>query len=240
MLSADRELRMWIQEHKSESSTESVRLAEAYQTAHKTMVNPNRNMQFKAQSENQTKIMQGNSGKQGQQKREIRTCFSCNRQGHISPDCPLMNTQRKQFTENNKGKLGLCLDNGKSQSNKHINDEVSGQVIGLPGVQYNADGNKENFSGFEIVDGKVNGRDVTVLRDTGSSTVIVHNKFVTEGNYTGNSREICLADGTSKECKEALVDIIAPFISRKVIALVLNSPLADLNKGNFVKTQPQY
>lgn len=182
MLSADRELRMWIQEHKPESSADLVRLAEAFQTAHKTMVNPNRNIQFKAQSENQKKIMQGNSGQQGQQKREIRTCFSCNRQGHIAPDCPLRNTQRKQFTENNKGKLGLCLDKGKSQSNKHSNDEVCGQVIGLPGVQYNDDGNKENISGLEIVDGKVNGRDVTVLRDTGSSTVIIHGKLVTEGN----------------------------------------------------------
>jgi len=44
MLSADRELRMWIQEHKPESSIELVSLVEAFQTAHKTMVNPNRNM----------------------------------------------------------------------------------------------------------------------------------------------------------------------------------------------------
>jgi len=68
----------------------------------------------------------------------------------------------------------------------------------LPGVQYNNVGNRENILRLEIVDGKVNGKDVTVLRDTGSSTVIVHGKLVTEGNYTDNSREICLADGTSR------------------------------------------
>ena len=49
-----------------------------------------------------------------------------------------------------------------------------------------------------------------MLRDTGSSTVIVHSDLVSTDNYTGNSRDICLADGPTKMCKETWITVITP------------------------------
>jgi hypothetical protein len=57
-------------------------------------------------------------------------------------------------------------------------------------------------SGIEIVDGKVNEQSVSVLRDTGSSTVFVHGKYVEPAKFTGEVRMISLADGTVENVKK--------------------------------------
>jgi hypothetical protein len=44
--------------------------------------------------------------------------------------------------------------------------------------------------------------DVSVLRDTGCSTVFVHSKFTNTDHLTGHTRDICLANGTVKQCPE--------------------------------------
>jgi hypothetical protein len=49
-----------------------------------------------------------------------------------------------------------------------------------------------------------------VLRDAGSSTVIVHSNLLSTEQYTGNSRDICLADGSTKMCKEPLITVNTP------------------------------
>ena len=48
---------------------------------------------------------------------------------------------------------------------------------------------------------------LSVLRDTGSSTVIVHGKYVEPAKFTGEVRMISLAEGTVRECQEAWFDI---------------------------------
>ncbi|KAL5019661.1 hypothetical protein ScPMuIL_002553, partial [Solemya velum] len=85
-----------------------------------------------------------------------------------------------------------------------------------------------------VVKGHVGNKSVSVLRDTGSSTVFVNSKLVGKDNETGRVREILLADGTRRKCQEVLVDIGTPFISGKVVALVLDTPFADIIVGNYV------
>jgi hypothetical protein len=48
--------------------------------------------------------------------------------------------------------------------------------------------------------------------------------------------EICLADGTVKKFPEVRINITKPFISGDILALVLNTPFADLIVGNYVNT----
>jgi hypothetical protein len=47
---------------------------------------------------------------------------------------------------------------------------------------------------------------------------------------------ISLADGTVRECPEAWINIVTPYITGTVLALVLESPFADLIVGNLVNT----
>ena len=90
--------------------------------------------------------------------------------------------------------------------------------------------------GLDIVEGKINNDDVSVLRDTGCSTVFVHSKFTNTDHLTGHTRDICLVDGTVKQCPEVYINVSTPFISGDIVALILDTPFADLVVGNYVNT----
>jgi len=77
---------------------------------------------------------------------------------------------------------------------------------------------------------------LTVLRDTGSSTVFVHSNIVKDMTRTGRIKDICLADGTIRQCKEVWINTTSPYISGTIQALVLDVPFADLVIGNYVNT----
>lgn len=96
---------------------------------------------------------------------------------------------------------------------------MSKQTIHLPGVQCKRATDCSKVSGLDIACGEVNGRVVSVLRDTGSSTVIVHSNLVSTENYTGNSRDICLAEGWTKS-KEAWITVNTPYITGTILELV--------------------
>ena len=105
-------------------------------------------------------------------------------------------------------KVGLCFD--KHNLSLSEQEQVSKQTIHLPGVQCKRATDCSKVSGLDIACGEVNGRVVSVLRDTGSSTVIVHSNLVSTENYNGNSRDICLAKGSTKMCKEAWITVNTP------------------------------
>ncbi|CAC5396726.1 unnamed protein product [Mytilus coruscus] len=83
--------------------------AEAYQTAHKDVGKGNdkgqssSDFQMKPQSKS-------NGNNRGQYKRETRTCFVCNRKGHIAPDWVLRNKSQFKEVEHKQDKLALCLE----------------------------------------------------------------------------------------------------------------------------------
>ena len=112
---------------------------------------------------------------------------------------------------------------------------VSGVKIRLPGVSGTEHTDKK-ASGIEMVDGKVNNKYAGVLRDTESSTVFVHRKYVEPANFTGEVRIISLADDIVRECQEVRIDSVAPYITSTVVTLVLESPFAYLIVGNLVST----
>ncbi|CAC5367864.1 unnamed protein product [Mytilus coruscus] len=125
-VSSDKELRLWIQEHTPPDLKSLVELAEAYQTAHKDVGKGNDKGQSSSdfQKKQQSK---SNGNNQGQYKRKTRTCFVCNRKGHIAPGCNLRNKQQ--------GKIGLCLDkSGQIEPCSIVDENASGMTIRLPGV----------------------------------------------------------------------------------------------------------
>jgi len=99
------------------------------------------------------KLQQNNNKSQDSQyKKEVSTCFKCNRQGNIASYCPA--SQNVKF---NPGKIGLCIQ--KNQN--HVSNEksagvklyVSGVTVRLPGVSGTEHTGKK-ASGIETVDGK--------------------------------------------------------------------------------------
>ncbi|CAC5399248.1 unnamed protein product [Mytilus coruscus] len=123
--------------------------------------------------------------------------------------------------------IGHIATNCPSRTNRSTGDKFK---------TVSCNGNKVQVNGLDIVEGEINSDKISVLRDTGCSTVFVHNRFTIPDLLTGQTRDICLADGTVKQCSEVCINVSTPYISGDIIALILDTPFADLIVGNYVNT----
>ncbi|MGW8288995.1 MAG: hypothetical protein ACWGNP_01865, partial [Candidatus Bathyarchaeia archaeon] len=73
---------------------------------------------------------------------------------------------------------------------------------------------------------------VTVLRDTGCSTVVVRRSLISETDLTGKEELCVLIDGTVRRTPVAEINIDTPFLQGKVTAVCMRNPLYDLIIGN--------
>ena len=240
----DKELQVWVHEHRPKNVKEVIDLVEAYQVAHKRVMSgdtrrsgTDRNSQgnFKG-NQRETKVDDG----KGSQVTDKNLCYSCNRPGHIQRNCPLQKKgQYGKYNDKKTGKVGLCFSESvdKNLSKREKFDMCTGAAyVKLPGVspetKYEVDA--KSVPGLDISKGTVGGKNATVLRDTGCSTVFVHSRLVNEGQRTGREKKIVLADGTEKLCKEVCVEMDTPFMKGEIFALILDSPFADVILGNVI------
>lgn len=121
----DKDLKLWVQEHRPRNVNTLVELAESFQGARKHV---QVGSSIKSQSGNSfPKRQQNNNRSQDSQyKKEIRTCFKCNRQGHISSYCPT--SQNVKFKP---GKLGLCIEKTQNQVSDEKSEGVKRYVSGV-------------------------------------------------------------------------------------------------------------
>ncbi|XP_075726234.1 uncharacterized protein LOC142767871 [Rhipicephalus microplus] len=84
-----------------------------------------------------------------------------------------------------------------------------------------------------VMAGKVAGRRVDVLRDTGCSTVIVRRDLVRDDELTGQTSLIYTVDRSVIRLPEAKVKIETPFYSGIVSAFCMDDPLYDVIVGNI-------
>jgi hypothetical protein len=89
--------------------------------------------------------------------------------------------------------------------------------------------------GLKIETGTVNGRSATVLRDTGCTLILVSGRLIEHKNMTGVTSEVTLANGSSQTFSEVWIDVDTPYVKGRVVALVMNSPFADLIVGNYTR-----
>lgn len=239
----DKDLQVWVHEHRPKNVKEVIDLVEAYQTAHKRLTfGGNRKNGTDRNSQGNFNVNQGQfkaeQGKGPQVK--DRACYYCKRPGHIQRDCSLYNRGQYRKPEDKKfGKLGLCLSEHENKQHTEGGKPdlyTSAALVKLPGVSTGdtKDVDDNSVPGLDISRGSVGGKEATVLRDTGCSTVFVHSRLVEKEQMTGRGRKIILADGSEKQCQEACVEIDTPFIKGKLFALILDSPFADVILGNVI------
>lgn len=80
--------------------------------------------------------------------------------------------------------------------------------------------------------GSVNNKAVTVLRDSGCSTIVVRRALVSADQLTGHERVCVLIDGTVRRNPTARIDIDTPYLKGNVTAVCMTNPLYDLIIGN--------
>ncbi|MES9994361.1 MAG: RNase H-like domain-containing protein [Candidatus Thiodiazotropha sp.] len=81
--------------------------------------------------------------------------------------------------------------------------------------------------------GKVNGKTVVALRDTGCTGCVVRSSLVTKDQLIGKESDVTLIDESTQRYPLAMVDIDCPFFTGKTEALCMDDTLYDLVIGNI-------
>ncbi|KAH9364610.1 hypothetical protein HPB48_012843 [Haemaphysalis longicornis] len=110
----------------------------------------------------------------------------------------------------------------------HQAESEGGQVV--------ARGDADNLAGdiepkMPVACGEMSGRLVSVLRDSGSTTVLVRRSLVRQQDLTGNMAVIIMADSTGRP--EAILEVQTPYYSGKLKARCMEDPLYDIILGNI-------
>ena len=91
---------------------------------------------------------------------------------------------------------------------------------------------KQECNKMPTSQGTVGQHPVTVLRDTGCSTIVVRRSLVPGENLTGQEQICILIDGTVRRTPVAEIDIETPYLTGRVTAICMRNPLYDLIIGN--------
>ncbi|GFO47893.1 reverse transcriptase [Plakobranchus ocellatus] len=87
---------------------------------------------------------------------------------------------------------------------------------------------------LNIVSGKINGTDCTVLRDTGCACVGIRQSLLKPYDFTNETATCQMFDGSEKKFRKATAFIETPFFTGKVTALALANPVVDVMLGNII------
>ncbi|XP_055896455.1 uncharacterized protein LOC106080145 [Biomphalaria glabrata] len=88
-------------------------------------------------------------------------------------------------------------------------------------------------NGLKFYPGFVGDKKVEVLRDTGSTSTLVHERFVHANRFTGNHVQVTAFNGTVSKLPEAIIYVTTPFFSGQTKALVTPNLPMDLILGNI-------
>ena len=82
--------------------------------------------------------------------------------------------------------------------------------------------------------GEVNGEQVELLRDTGSSVSIVRSALVAPEQYTGKQITCLLVDHCVKRCPQAIVEVNTEFYQGRLPVVCMERCIYDLIIGNDI------
>ena len=82
-----------------------------------------------------------------------------------------------------------------------------------------------------VSEGTIDGKSVTVLRDTGCSTVVVRRSLVPDDKLTGQEQRCVLIDGTIRRTPVAKI-YVSTYYSGLTTAVCMKNPIYDLIIGN--------
>lgn len=193
---------------------------------------------FRDKSEN------GSSGKCGSTAGKSSTrCFVCDKTGHRAADCRARTRQPYcDYCHKTGHDIKACTRKQnvtKKSSCIWSQEEKTGEVEDV-----SADKKEENVASavntqlkstkhhMPVLQGLIFGKAASVLRDTGSNTMVVRRSLVPDEAMTGAMATLFLADGSRITVPEAKVEIFSPYFSGTSVVKCMTSPLYDIIVGN--------
>ncbi|XP_055878976.1 uncharacterized protein LOC129925026 [Biomphalaria glabrata] len=183
-------------------------------------------------------------------------CSYCHKKGHQTHECwkkqavsknqnfdrPTSPTERYSNREQynlNKAPGNNKPDNNKPRYRSHSQDSRPQYMPNRS--SYNRSYYNEHSTmtviaksnGLKFYPGFVGDKKVEVLRDTGSTSTLVHERFVHANRFTGNHVQATAFNGTVSKLPEAIIYVTTPFFSGQTKALVTPNLPVDLIIGNI-------
>ncbi len=103
----------------------------------------------------------------------------------------------------------------------------------LPVLQLCLDQAKVRQAGMPVCKGRIFEKNVSVLRDTGCSSIVVKRSLVNDCNLTGKECMAVLIDGTVRPFPIGAIHVDTPYYRGDVEAMCMERPIYDLIIGNI-------
>ncbi|XP_041477315.1 uncharacterized protein LOC121425354 [Lytechinus variegatus] len=240
--SCDRSTAVFIRERSPKSLSELIDIAEKYSAAHGTT---SRGSSRNAQSgEKARKCVNGNERHEKSQNTK-GPCYACGKQGHLANKCPdrKRDIKGKQPFQSGARKqivgaciAGSCPGSDTKECGYHsmgFSDQSQAVTLQcghkLPVISAGCTVGTD----MPVYKGMLDGKPAIVLRDSGSSIVIVRSGLVEKENFTGEKQLCLLIDRTVRYVPIPTVEVKSPVFTGKVNALCMNNPLYDVIIGNI-------
>ena len=202
------------------------------------------------------------SGKPNIPKQVERRCFICYSPSHLAKDCrknfknPTAGPKTAAYGLNthptqggtksncscNKGyvidakddKVGYLTNNipDKGKRNKNCSFSQVKQETNIPRLQVQDDTQTPRKPQMPTCKGILEGKLVTVLRDSGCTCAVVKRDCVPKEKLLGFDQTCVLIDGTIRKCPLAKVQVDTPYYTGEIKALCMQEPAYDLVIGN--------
>ena len=234
--SVDRDLASFLKENNIfQSSLDSViSLAENYQAIH-----GNLGKKQKFQNPN-FKDLNSNSEKSGEKTVASKVrCYTCNELGHVASRCGFKSSNyvaKEQIAPDNSKiiQCWTCKEFGhmardcssRKRGTRGVDPGASQEVIGISISDF-----KSN-SKLPVTAGTCNGKKVSVLRDTGSTAVLVKSSLVKPSYLTNGKTTLRFADGRTSKVPRARIYVNSDFYKGFVEAACVENLPFDVLIGN--------
>ncbi|XP_070392513.1 uncharacterized protein [Dermacentor albipictus] len=172
-------------------------------------------------------------------------CFICDKIGHRAVNCPLGRTRSATLKCEGCGRHGhtiqTCRGNSENKtacvvaSKSHIEGDrtqMEPEYSDKAGAVMTVPRSEDPKTSMPVVVGVLQGRKVSVLRDTGSNIVMVRRSMVSDRDITGTEAPVRLADGTVRRMPMARASLLTPYYCGWIEARCVKEPLYDVILGN--------
>ena len=168
-----------------------------------------------------------------------RVCFLCNKRGHVAKNCISVKNSAAGAMYESESNTYSCHPEGQDENTRvELGCSILDHRCRCSDFCAAAGGMKPDMGkacsclNLPTAEGYVNRQPVTVMRDSGSTCVIVSRKIVSPHQYTGEERYCILGDTSSRKLQVARVYVDSPYYTGETRALVMATPLFDCMIGN--------